>query len=339
MLVIACPCALVISTPVSVVAALAAAASHGVLIKGGVHVESPAKLSALALDKTGTITQGQLAVLDVIPMSGHDENELLEIALALEQRSTHPLALAIIRYGAEKQIKAKPTHNLRNLPGKGAEGEVLGKMHWIGSHRFLEERGQETPEVHEQLVQMSGKGLTVVVIGNEEHVCGFFSLSDQVNPEVKAVVTELHSLGVSRIVMLTGDNRPTAVSIARVAGIDEVYPELLPEDKSKIIAQLARTSPGGVAMVGDGVNDAPAMASATVGIAMGGNGTDVAIETSDIVLMTDNLHRIPWVIRHARRTVSIIRQNIFMALFFKAVFIVLASLGLATLFIYIVAYI
>jgi len=337
MLVIACPCALVISTPVSVVAALASAASHGVLIKGGVHVESPAKLSTIALDKTGTITQGRLVVADVMPMSGHNEHELVQIAAALEQRSTHPLALAILRYAAVQQVEAEPAVNLLNLPGKGAQGEVFGRMHWIGSHRFLEERGQETPDVHEQLVRVAANGSSVVIIGNDEHVCGFLSLSDQINPDARAVVAELHSLGITCVAMLTGDNRPTAEAIAREAGIDEIYPELLPEDKSKVIAELFRTSSGGVAMVGDGVNDAPAMASATVGIAMGGNGTDVAIETSDIVLMTDNLQRIPWVIRHARRTVAIIRQNIFLALASKGVFIALAAVGMATLWMAIVA--
>ncbi len=337
LLVIACPCALVISTPVTMVAALAAAASQGVLIKGGVHVESPGKLSVIALDKTGTITKGELKVADVTPMAGHDEKELLEIAVALEQRSTHPLALAILRYGAEKGISSEPAGDLKNLPGKGAEGTVLGKGHWIGSHKFLEERGQETPEVHEKLNQMAAKGATVVVVGSDVHVCGFLSLSDEVHPEAKEVIADLRSLGLERIVMMTGDNRPTAETIAQAAGIDEVFAELLPEDKSKLITELVNSSSGGVAMVGDGVNDAPAMAGATLGIAMGGKGTDVAIETSDIVLMTDNLQRLPWLIRHSRQTVSIIRQNIFLALFSKAIFMVLAALGLATLWMAIAA--
>lgn len=337
LLVIACPCALVISTPVSIVAALAAGAKEGVLIKGGVHVESPASLAVVALDKTGTITKGELKVSNVTPMAGHDERELLEIAVALEHRSTHPLALAILNYAAELSISAQPADNLQNLPGKGAEGLVFGKSHWVGSHKFLEERGQETPEVHEQLMSLAKEGATVVVVGSESHVCGFFSLSDEVHPEASEVVAELKSLGIERVIMMTGDNRPTGEAIARAAGIDEVHAELLPEDKSALIRQLVSSTGKSVAMVGDGVNDAPAMAGATLGIAMGGKGTDVAIETSDIVLMTDNLKKLPWLVRHARRTVAIIRQNIFMSLASKALFMVLAAMGVATLWMAIMA--
>lgn len=337
LLVIACPCALVISTPVSMVAALAAAAREGVLIKGGIHVESPAKLDVIALDKTGTITKGELHVTDVTAMAGHTEAEVIELAAALEQRSTHPLALAILNYAGAKGVSVTPATNLQNMPGKGAQGEVAGKLHWIGSHKLLEERGQETPEVHDKLTSIAEKGASVVVVGTEDHVCGFFSLADEHHPEAKAVIQELHDLGVRRVVMLTGDNRPTAEAIANAAGIKEYFAELLPEDKHRVITELVHSTKGAVAMVGDGVNDAPAMAGATVGIAMGGKGTDVAIETSDIVLMTDNLKKLPWLVRHARRTIAIIRQNIFMALFSKAIFVILAALGMATLWMAIAA--
>lgn len=330
LLVIACPCALVISTPVSIVAALAAAARSGVLIKGGVYVEAPASVRAIALDKTGTLTTGKPKVVEIVALSGHTEEELLEIAAALESQSTHPLAKAVLEYASQRGVHVKAAESFEIVQGKGASGRVNGVAHWLGSHRYLEDRKQETPEVHERLESLAKSGRSVVVIGNDQHVCGFLALADTVRPESIEAVRSLQTLGVRPVVMLTGDNHGTAEAIARETGVDEYRAELLPDDKVREVEALVGKYQF-VAMVGDGVNDAPAMARATFGVAMGAVGTDVAIETADIALMTDDLTKLVWLIRHSRRALSIIRQNIIFALGVKAVFLVLALIGVATM--------
>ena len=330
LLVIACPCALVISTPVSIVAALAAAAKNGVLIKGGVFVEAPARLKAIAMDKTGTLTLGRPKVVEAIPLNGHSEAELLERAAALETQSSHPLAHAILAYAKEKGVEVKPADDYRIFAGKGAAGKIGVTEYWLGSHRYLEERRQETPEIHERLEALSAAGRAIVVVGNDRHVCGFIALADTVRPEAKQAVADLRTAGIEHIVMLSGDNRGTADAIARETGVDEVYAELLPEDKvAKIEALVAEY--GNVAMIGDGVNDAPAMGRATIGIAMGAIGTDAAIETADIALMSDDLSKLAWLVRHSRRALSIIRQNIAFALGVKVVFVVLTLFGYSSM--------
>jgi Cd2+/Zn2+-exporting ATPase len=330
LLVIACPCALVISTPVSIVAALAAAARNGVLIKGGLYVEIPARLSAVALDKTGTLTGGKPAVIEVVPMSGHDEAELLARVAALESQSTHPLAHAIVAYARERQVEPQPVENYRILQGKGATGRFNGDAYWVGSHRYLEERGQETPDVHQRLTELSHAGRTVVVVGNERHVCGFIALADQVRPRTIEAIRALRDLGVEHIIMLTGDNEGTARAVASKAGVDEFRADLLPVDKVSAVESLVQKY-GQVAMVGDGVNDAPALAAATLGVAMGAAGSDAAIETADVALMADDLAKLPWLIQHSRRTLEIIRQNILFSLAVKALFVVLTFVGHASL--------
>ncbi len=330
LLVIACPCALVISTPVTIVAALASAARNGVLIKGGVYVEAPARLRAVALDKTGTLTEGRPAVVEVVPLNGHTEAELLERAAALESQSTHPLAHAIVAHAQTRGVSVPPVEGFRVLPGKGAVGRVGGTDYWVGSHRHLEERGQETPEVHDRLEALARAGRTVVVVGNDRHVCGFIALADRVRPEARQAVTDLRAAGVEHVVMLTGDNRGTAEAVARDAGVDEVHAELLPADKVAKVEELVAKY-GAVAMVGDGVNDAPAMGRATVGIAMGAVGTDAAIETADIALMSDDLSKLPWLVGHSRRALAVARQNIAFALGVKAVFVVLTFAGYSSM--------
>ena len=330
LLVIACPCALVISTPVSIVAALAAAAKNGVLIKGGVFVEAPARLKAIAMDKTGTLTLGKPEVVEVVPMNGHTEEELLERAAALEGQSTHPLARAILAYAKTKEVVVPSADDFRILPGKGAVGRVRGTEYWLGSHRYLEERGQETPDVHDRLEALSVAGRAVVVVGNDRHVCGFIALADTVRPEAKQAIVDLRAAGVAHIVMLTGDNRGTAATIAKETGVDEVFAELLPGDKVAKVEELVARY-GTVAMIGDGVNDAPAMGRATVALAMGAIGTDAAIETADIALMSDDLSKLPWLIRHSRRALAIIRQNIMFTLGVKAVFVVLTLLNYSSM--------
>ena len=330
LLVIACPCALVISTPVSVVAALAAAARNGVLVKGGVHMETPARLKAIALDKTGTLSAGRPSVVGAYAMNGHTETELLERAVAMESHSDHPLAKAILAYGAAMGVRPLPADEFSIIPGKGATAKWNGKEYWLGSHRFLEERGQETPEVHKQLEALSATGQTVVVVGTEAHVCGFLALRDAIRPEAANVVAELRALGIEHVVMLSGDNQGTADVIGREAGIDEIRGDLLPADKLATVDALVERY-GAVAMVGDGINDAPALSRATVGIAMGAAGSDTAMEAADIALMSDDLSKLPWLIRHSRRMVGIIRANIAMSLAVTAVFVVLTMWGHASL--------
>ena len=330
LLVIACPCALVISTPVSIVAALAAAARHGVLIKGGLFVEAPSRLRAIALDKTGTITMGKPSVVQLVPMNGHDEMELLIRAVALEQSSSHPLAQAIVSEVEKRGLKLPVAEQFEIIQGKGARGTIDGKLYWLGSHRYLEERGQETPEVHEQLESLQSAGRSIVVVGNDKHVCGFIALGDSIRSESPNTIAELHRLGIEKIVMLTGDNAGTAQLVAKAVGIDEVKAELLPADKVKAVADLVEQY-GQVAMIGDGVNDAPALARATIGIAMGAVGSDAAIETADIALMSDELAKVPWLIRHSRNTMQIIRQNIIFSLAVKGIFVILTFAGLSSL--------
>ena len=330
LLVIACPCALVISTPVSIVAALASAARAGVLVKGGLFLEIPARLRAIAFDKTGTVTEGRLQVTSVVPLNGHSERELIERAVALEGRSAHPLARAVLAYAANRDVTAAAAEGVVLLPGKGATGRIDGREFWVGSHRYLEERGQEVPEVHEMIEKLSGYGSSVVVVGNDRHVCGVIALADRPRPETAGVLDELRGLGVERLVLLTGDNRGTAEAVSRAFRFDEVRAELLPDDKVTAVRELVNRY-GAVAMIGDGVNDAPAMATATLGMAMGAAGSDAAIETADVALMSDDLSKLPWLIVHSRRTVAIIRQNITFSLLVKLVFVVLAFAGRATL--------
>lgn len=330
LLVIACPCALVISTPVSVVASLAAGARNGVLIKGGVFVELPAQLKAIAMDKTGTLTQGAPTVVDVVPMDGHDETELLTRAGALELNSNHPLARAIVEETKQRGMTIPAAERFATIQGKGASGVINGKPYWLGSHLYLEDRGQETPEVHNQLEAMQGAGRTVVVVGNDEHVCGFITLADAIRDETRAAIHQLHEAGVKQIVMLTGDNAGTAQAIAKEAGIDEVHAELLPEDKVSAVEGLVEEYQF-VAMIGDGINDAPALARASLGLAMGAAGSDAAIETADIALMSDDLSKLPWLILHSRRTLRIIRQNIAFSLAVKVLFVILTFAGFASL--------
>ena len=330
LLVIACPCALVISTPVSVVASMAAAARNGVLIKGGVFVELPAQLKAIAMDKTGTLTLGKPSVVDVVPMNGHDESELLTRAGSLELNSNHPLARAILDETKRRGMSVPAAERFETIPGKGASGVIDGKLFWLGSHRYLEERKQETSEVHEQLEAMQEAGRTVVVVGNDEHVCGFITLADAIRYETRDAIAQLHEAGVEQLVMLTGDNEGTAKAIAKEAGIDEVHAELLPEEKVAAIERLIKQHEY-VAMIGDGVNDAPALARASLGLAMGAAGTDAAIETADIALMSDDLSKLPWLIHHSRRTINIIRQNIAFSLAIKVLFVVLSLAGFASL--------
>jgi|TARA_R110002126_G_scaffold286752_1_gene438896 Cd2+/Zn2+-exporting ATPase len=337
-LVIACPCALVISTPVSIVAGLSCAARNGVLVKGGVYLELPAKLEAIAFDKTGTLTCGKPKIQQIIPFNKHTEDEVLVIAASLEFNSGHPLAHAISESAKEKKLTLKQVENFKSIKGKSIEGVVDGHLYWIGSHRLLQEKLNKKDSwfANEEAMKLERLGQTVIVIARENHVCGLIGIADKIRIEAENALKKLKGLGVKRIVMLTGDNEGTAKAISNEIYLDSFQSGLLPKDKIKQV-QLLRKEYLTVAMVGDGVNDAPAMATASLGIAMGAIGSDVAIETADIALMSDDLMKIPWLIQHSRRTMRIIKENIIFALVTKAIFIVLAVLGVATLWMAITA--
>ncbi|MEW6451344.1 MAG: cation-translocating P-type ATPase [Pseudomonadota bacterium] len=332
LLVIACPCALVISTPVSIVAALAGAAKQGVLVKGGIHLETPSKIRAIAMDKTGTLTLGRPKVVEFVRFGNRSLNDILKLAAALEARSEHPLASAILEKAAEAGVSANPAGAVQAIRGKGVTGRVEGQNAWLGSRRFIEEHGKllNSAEALQAADKLAGAGRTVVGVGDDREIWGLIALADAVRPEAKRIVADLHASGIEHVVMLTGDNKATAEAIARQTGIDEVSAELLPEQKVEAVERLVLRY-GNVAMIGDGVNDAPAMARANLGIAMGAIGSDAAIETADIALMQDDLSRLPWLVRHSKATLAIIRQNIGFSLAVKLLFTVLTVVGWASL--------
>lgn len=336
LLIIACPCALVISTPVSIVSGLTTAARNGVLIKGGLFLEEAGNMKALAMDKTGTLTYGHPEVQKIVPLGGHTEKELMERAVALEKPSEHPLARAILRKGGEMGVEAEHASNFQIIKGKGALATYLGKLFWIGSHRFMHEMGQETEEIHEKALALEDAGHSIIAIGTDDHVCGLVCVADSPRQGIREIITEMKELGIQDVVMLTGDNEPTARALAEHAGIDLFQAELLPEEKVQAVETLVSQWER-VGMVGDGVNDAPAMAAATIGFAMGAMGTDAAIETADITLMSDDLSKLPWLIRHSRRVLKTIKQNIAFSLSIKGLFIALALLNMATLWMAIAA--
>ncbi len=329
-LVIACPCALVISTPVTIVAGLGSAARNGVLVKGGAYLEAPARIRAIAFDKTGTITYGEPAVKQVMPVGNHSETALIANAAALEIHSTHPVARAIIRHAESIGIRAPLAESFTVLPGQGAEGSIGGRTFWIGSQRMLDRWRRESPVFHDEIEKIEEAGNSVMVMWCDDHICGLVTVADRVRPEAREVVAGLKALGLEKVAMISGDNHKTAQLIAAAVGVDEFHSELLPGDKVRLVTEL-KAQFGGIAMVGDGINDAPALAAATVGMAMGAMGSDAAIETADIALMSDDLAKIPWLIRHSRKTMAVIRQNVFFALLVKCLFLGMAAAGVATL--------
>jgi len=335
-LVIACPCALVISTPVSIVAGLATAARAGVLVKGGAFLELAGTVRAIAMDKTGTLTRGQLEVQRIVPVNGYSENELLSLAAAVEMNSEHPIARAIVARATNAQIEIPDTSSFEALPGRGARALIGKQSVWVGSHRMLHDDLEDECTFHETASAMEDSGHSVVAIGLGSHIVGFIGLGDTVRDNAAASVRAIRESGVRHLTMLTGDNEGTAKAIALATGIEEFKSELLPQDKVTAIEDLKRAY-GTVAMIGDGVNDAPAMAAADLGIAMAAVGSDAAIETADIALMSDDLGRVPWLMNHARETRNVIKQNIVFALGVKAVFMALALAGVATLWMAIAA--
>lgn len=308
-IVAAAPCALVISIPITLVAAIGTAGRNGILVKGGVHLENLAKIRVVALDKTGTLTLGQPQVTEIVPLNGQGEADVLSVAAAIEARSQHPLARAVLDRAREQGIEAIPAEDFQSLTGSGATGRVKGKQYFIGSPALFAEKQVELSDAEVRIEALQADRNTVVVIGTEQEVLGLIAITDPLRPEAADAIAGLKRAGIHKVIMLTGDNPRTAQAIAAQAGIDEVFAELKPEDKTRKVEELDRRY-GRVAMVGDGVNDAPALAAAHVGIAMGAAGTDVALETADVALMADDLSRLPYLIRFSRRNWGVIRQNL-----------------------------
>jgi Cd2+/Zn2+-exporting ATPase len=330
LLIVACPCSLVISVPVAVVSAVGGAARRGILIKGGQALEDLGRVRAVALDKTGTLTLG-LPILQQIVAA--DEDRALALVAAVEADSEHPLAAALRRGARDRGLAVPKAERFHSLPGRGATAVVAGRELWAGGPRLMSERLGALPP---QLDALHEAGQTAIALGEGDQLIGLFGLADQPRPDARGLAGELHAAGVRRVVMLTGDTEPVARAIAAHTGIDEIRAGLLPADKLTRVTALERDV-GAVAMVGDGVNDAPALAAARVGIAMGAAGSDVALANADVALMSDRLSGLPEALALARRARSIMRANVIASLAVKAVFVVLAPFGLVTLVVAIAA--
>lgn len=338
-LVVGCPCALVISTPVSIVTAIGNAAKNGVLIKGGIYLEEAGNLKVIAFDKTGTLTKGVPSVTDVVTYKG-DENELMTITAAIEKGSQHPLASAIIRKAEEDGLNFNDVsvEEFQSITGKGVKAKVNNAMYYVGSPGLFEEllpNGIQS-EIKEQITTLQTQGKTVMILGTEKEILALIAVADEIRESSKEVIRKLHQVGIEKTVMLTGDNQRTAEAIGKQVGVSDIKADLLPEDKLNFIKEL-RDKHQSVAMVGDGVNDAPALAASTVGVAMGGAGTDTALETADIVLMSDDLSKLPYTIKLSRKALAIIKQNITFSLGIKALSLLLIVPGWLTLWLAIFA--
>jgi Zn2+/Cd2+-exporting ATPase len=326
LLIVACPCSLVISVPVAVVSAVGGAARRGILVRGGQALEDLAAVRTVALDKTGTLTLGLPALRSVVALDGLGEGDALRLAAAVERDSEHPLAAALRRAAAERGVVPPAATAFTALPGRGVEAVVDGRSLWAGGPRTVRERTGALPA---ELRDLERRGETAVALGERDRVLAVFGLADRARPGAAPLAGQLRLAGIERVVMLTGDAEPVARAVAAEAGIDEVRAGLLPEDKLRAVEALEREQP--VAMVGDGVNDAPALAAARVGVAMGAAGSDAALQTADVALMSDRLERLPAAIALARRALAVMRFNVAASLVVKGLFVVLAPFGLVTL--------
>ncbi len=329
LLVVACPCALVISTPVTIVSGLAAAARKGILIKGGVYLEGGRTLDVLALDKTGTLTHGKPVQTDFQVLDPAFEHQAQALAASLGARSDHPVSRAIAQFGAQQGLAVQDVAQFEALGGRGVRGEIGGRRYHLGNHRLVEELGLCSPALEATLDGLERQGKTVVLLLDERGPLALFAVADTVKPSSREAIAELHALGIKTL-MLTGDNPHTAEAIAAQVGIDRAEGNLLPEDKLKAIEGLYAQGHR-VGMVGDGINDAPALARAEIGFAMAAAGSDSAIETADVALMDDDLRKIPAFVRLSRQARAILVQNIVLALGIKAIFLAITFAGLATL--------
>ena len=327
-MVISCPCAFLISTPIGMVSAITSATKKGVLIKGSTYVEEMRNVKAVIFDKTGTLTEGKLELSDINVLNdAYTEEEIIKIAASLEHSSSHPIAQAIVDYASINEISFDEIEYFKNIPGKGIVGTVDGKAYYAANESLIE--GSEFNVSIDEINQYSAEGKTLVFIGDEKGVIAGLTIVDKIRDNAADVIKDLRNQGVKTI-MLTGDNKMAANKVANEIGLDYVYSNLLPEDKLNILDAI-RNKFGDVAMVGDGINDAPALARANIGIAMGAAGSDVAIETAAVALMQDDISKLPYLFSLSQKTMNIIKQNISLSIFVKAFFVILAILGLITL--------
>jgi len=327
LLVISCPCALVISTPVSIVAAIGNASRQGILIKGGIYLEQMSHIKAIAFDKTGTLTKGHPIVTDILPLYDMNEDDLMLLAASIEKWSEHPIAQAVLTKAFHLELK--PIINFKSLTGKGAQADIDGQTIYSGNIRLFAELGHDhIPD--DVITGLEHQGKTVILVGTADRLCGIIAVADTLRENSAVAVEELHTLGITSIVMLTGDNEHAAQFIANQLHLDAVYSKLLPEDKVSTIKALANQY-GHVAMIGDGVNDAPALAEAAIGISMGSASSDTALETADIALMNNDLSKLSSLITLSRKTLRIIKQNITFSILIKVIFVIATFAGSANL--------
>ena len=334
LLVISCPCALVISTPVSIVSAIGNASRRGVLIKGGAYLEEMGSIKAIAFDKTGTLTQGRPVVTDIVVTSGYSETDFLAMAAGIEKWSEHPLAHAIVEKAKGLELQ-RATH-FKALVGRGAQAEIKGQTVFIGNLRLFEDLRYDLTLHGETLADLEQQGKTVMLVGSQNRIHGMIAVADTLREDSREAIQALHRAGMRHIAMLTGDNDRVASAIAKKLNLDSFLSELLPEDKVAAVKKIA-SSYGKLVMVGDGVNDAPALAAATVGVAMGGAGSDVALETADVVLMTDDLGKLAYIVKLSHKTVAIIKENIAFSISIKVIFLALLALGMGNLWLAVLA--
>lgn len=342
LLVIGCPCALVIATPVSVVSGLTSLAKRGILVKGGIYLETLGKLKAIALDKTGTITNGKPEVKELKLFSNVPENEVIRLAAGLESMSSHPLALAVLKYAKERNISYPHPEEFKIITGKGAEGVIEGHPYFVGNHNLGHELGICGPEIEAYLDTVENQSMSVIVVGHRPHdnckgeIIGIFALGDTIRSGIETIIQDFHDVGIQTVAMISGDNQKTVSAVAKKVGIDYAKGGLLPDDKVREIKELVAKYKY-VGMVGDGVNDAPALANASIGFAMGVVGSDTAIETADVALMKDDLSMLPKAIKHGKQVLSVIRFNIGFAIAIKVVFFILTFMGMTNLWLAVAA--
>ncbi|MDT2401508.1 cadmium-translocating P-type ATPase CadA [Enterococcus avium] len=338
LLVVGCPCSLVISTPVSIVSAIGNSAKNGVLVKGGIYLEEIGGLKAIAFDKTGTLTKGTPTVTDFTTVDSKDEEKYFSIITALESYSQHPLASAILKEADNRAISYKSVvvDEFTSITGKGIQGNIEGITYLVGSPKLFESILTDNSKIIENYQRLQQQGKTAMLLGTDKQILAVIAVADELRESSKAVIEKLHDLGIEHTIMLTGDNAITAQSIGKQTGVTEIKGDLMPQDKLDYIKSLKETY-GKVAMVGDGINDAPALAASTVGIAMGGAGTDTALETADVALMGDDLQKLPFIVKLSRQTLRIIKQNITFSLGIKLLALLLVVPGWLTLWIAILA--
>ena len=335
LLVVSCPCALAISTPVSMVSGITAATRNGVLIKGGEYVEEMRNVKAMVFDKTGTLTEGRLEVANIINFNNNSREDILRLAASLESHSKHPLAKAIVQKATDEGLKLEEVHNFKSITGTGLKGEIHGKIFYVGNETlfknsgFLNKKKSLDKDILEKIRGNEQDGKTTILLGNEQEIMGAMVLMDRIRDDASKTVEFLKNNGIMTV-MLTGDNEGTARRVRFQLGLDEYYHSLMPEDKVKKIDELVK-SHGHVAMVGDGINDAPALARANIGIAMGAAGSDVAIESADIALMHDDLSKLEYLLKLSRKTMGVVQQNVALSILVKTSFAIMAVMGFVTL--------